>query len=87
LQRFSLLWLIVVAVAGPWIVWDTAKQLFTARRQGYVLTDIPERRVYRESEPKLFRKNIVALVIMFPVLAAGAVLLLIDALRAEHLIR
>jgi len=54
--------------------------------EGYVLTDVPERRVYRKSEPKLFRNNLVALLVMFPVIAAGAVLLLLDALQSEHLI-
>ena len=86
IQQFQLLWLVVVAVAGPWIVWDTAKQIFAAAMEGYVLTDVPERRVYRKSEPKLFRNNLVALLVMFPVIAAGAVLLLLDALQSEHLI-
>ena len=32
LQRFTIVWLVIIAIAGPWIVWDTAKQILTAGR-------------------------------------------------------
>jgi hypothetical protein len=86
LQQNGIIWLIVVAIAGPWIVWDCAKQLYNAAMHGYVITDVPERRVYRDKEPRLFQNNIVAWPALFPIIAAGAAVLLLDALQAEHLI-
>lgn len=86
LQRNGIIWLIVVAVAGPWIVWHCAMQLYNAAMHGYVVTDVPERRVYRDKEPSLFRNNVVAWIVLFPLIASGAVMLLLDALEAEHLI-
>ncbi|MFL6759823.1 hypothetical protein [Sphingomonas sp.] len=86
LQQNGIIWLIVVAVGGPWIVWDCAKQLYNAAMHGYVITGVPERHVYRDKEPSLFRNNVVAWIVMLPIIASGAVVLLLDALEAEHLI-
>ncbi|MBA2466802.1 MAG: hypothetical protein H0V46_04270 [Sphingomonas sp.] len=86
-QRSGLLWLLVVSVLGPWIVWHFAKQLYTAAIHGYVLTGVPEGRVYREDNPSLYRNNVIANIILFPVVAAGVVIMLSDALQGEHFIR
>jgi hypothetical protein len=86
-QGSGLLWLIAIAVLGPWIVWQFAKQLYTAAMHGYVLTGVPEGRVHRDDNPILYRNNVIANIILFPIVAAGAVIMLLDALHAEHLIR
>lgn len=87
IQRSGFLWLAVVAILGPWIVWQFAKQLYTAAMHGYVITGVPEGRVDRDDNPNLFRNNVIANIILFPIVAAGAVIMLFDALQAEHLIR
>ena len=86
-QRSGLLWLIAVAVLGPWIVWQFAKQLYTAAMHGYVLTGVPEGRVHRDDNPSLYRNNVIANIILFPIVAAGAAIMLLDALKAEHFVR
>jgi hypothetical protein len=87
MQRSGLLWLIAVAVLGPWIVWQFARQLYTAAMHGYVMTGIPEGRLHRDDNPNLYRNNVIATIILLPIVAAGAVIMLLDALQAEHLIR
>jgi hypothetical protein len=86
MQGSGILWLVAVCIGGPWIVWYGAKQLYTAAKYGYVLTDIPERRVYRNDEPRLFRNNVIAWVVLFPLITAGAILALLEALKAQHII-
>lgn len=86
-RRSAFLWLLVVAVIGPWAVWGVAKQLYTAAMHGYLLTGIPEARVYRDDDPKLYRNNVVGNLAIFPIVTGGAAIMLLDALRAAHLIR
>ena len=86
-QRSGVLWLLAVSIFGPWIVWHFAKQLYTAAMHDYVLTGVPEARVHRADNPSLYRNNVNGNIICFPVVAAGAVIMLLDALKAEHLIR
>ena len=86
-RRSGLLWLLAVSVLGPWLVWQFAKQLYTAAMHGYVLTGVPEGRVYRDDNPSLYRNNVIANIILFPMAVAGFVVTLLDALQAEHLIR
>lgn len=86
LQSSPLLWLIAVSVAAPWIVWHGAHQLYVAAIHGYVLTGVPERRVYRDENPGLYRNNVIAWIVLFPVLSAGAALILIGALEGQHLL-
>ena len=87
MQRTGVVWLLAVSALAPWVVWHCAKQLYTAAMHGYLLTGAPEDRVYRDENPSLFRNNVVGYIVMFPGIAAGAVVVLMDALRAEQFIR
>ncbi len=82
MQSSNWAWLVAVTVGAPWIVWEGAKNLYTASMHGYVLSGVPERRVYRDKDRRLFRNNVVAWIIVFPVIVAGSVLLWLDALEA-----
>jgi hypothetical protein len=75
-------WLVVVTVGAPWVTWEGAKNLYFAAIHGYVLTWVPERRVYRDEDRRLFRNNVVVRIVLFPFIAAGAILLLADAWEA-----
>ncbi|UIJ45493.1 hypothetical protein LZK98_00575 [Sphingomonas cannabina] len=85
--RSNLLWLLAVFVPGPWAIWHLARQLYTAAMHGYVVTGVPEKRVYRDDAPSLYRNNVIAYIILFPIVAAGVVIMMLNALQAEHLIR
>lgn len=78
-QRWSLIWLVLVSTAGPWIVWDCAKKLYIAAMEGFFVTDLYGK-VYRETEPRLFRNNLIAHIIILPILTGGIVTMLLDAL-------
>lgn len=85
-QRWSLVWLVLVSTAGPWLVWDLAKKLYTAAMEGFFVTDIYGK-VHRETEPRLFRNNVLAHIVLLPIIAGGIVTMLLDALEAMHIIR
>lgn len=79
---------IVVALAACFVTWETAKQLYRAAMDGYILTGRSmSTRVYREKNPTLFRNNVIASIILFPVIAAGAVTVVLDVLHAARVIR
>lgn len=82
LQNSKWAWLVVVTVGAPWIIWEGAKNLYFAAFRGYVLTGVPERPVYRDVDPRLFRNNVVAWIVLFPIITVGAILLLLDAWEA-----
>lgn len=86
MKSSTLLWLALVAFAGTGIVWHGAKQLYTAMH-GYVVTGMPERKVFREENFSLFRNNVIAWIALFPIIASGAVVMLFEALKAQGLIR
>ena len=79
LQNFEWAWLAVVTVGAPWVTWEGAKNLYSAAIHGYVLTGVPERRVYRDEDRRLFRNNVVVWIVLFPIIASGAIVLMIDA--------
>jgi len=85
-QRWSLVWLVLVSTAGPWLVWDVARTLYTAAMEGFFVTDI-YCKVHRETEPRLFRNNVVANIVLLPIIAGGVVTMLLDALEALQVIR
>ncbi len=87
MQHTKLLWLGAISVFGPWIVWHFAKQLYSAAIHGYVLAGIPERRLRREANPNLYRNNVIANIVLFPIVTSGIVIMLLDALQANHLIQ
>jgi len=82
-----LVWLILVALGLGFVAWETAKQLYRAAMDGYLLTGRRmSTRTYRDKNRALFRNNLISNIIMFPVVAAGAAIMLLGALRAAHLI-
>ena len=69
------------ALAGPFLTFGLGKQLYTAAMRGYIVTGRSmNRKVYREQNPTLFRSNVIANLIVFPMVAAGSALYLADAL-------
>ena len=82
LQNSKWAWLVVVTVGAPWVTWEGAKNLYSAAIHGYVLTGVPERRVYRDEDRRLFRNNVVVCIVLFPIIASGAILLVVDAWEA-----
>lgn len=87
IKSSTLLWLLLVVFAGTGVVWHGARQLYTAAIHGYVVTGMPERKVFREENLSLFRNNVIAWIALFPVIASGAVIMLFEALQAQGLIR
>ncbi|HEX6742166.1 MAG TPA: hypothetical protein VF079_10290 [Sphingomicrobium sp.] len=82
-----LFWLIVMALVSPYVAWEMARQLYRAAMDGYILTGRSMRtRVYREKNPALFRNNVVANILLFPVIAGGACLFILEALQSLRLI-
>lgn len=77
------MWTYVFALAGPWLTWEIGRQLYTAAMQGYIVTGRSmSRKVYREQDPQLFRNNVIANLVVFPLVASGSALYLADALDA-----
>ncbi len=63
-------WLVVLA--GPVIIWEEARQLYTAAMQGRLRTGRSMIRIVsRETEPKLFRRNVVAHLFVLPLVTTG----------------
>lgn len=85
-QQWNAIWLVLVATVGPWIVWDTSKALYTAAMEGFFVTELYGK-VNRETESRLFRNNLIAHIVLLPIIAGGAVIMLLDALEAMHIIR
>ena len=84
-QRWSLIWLVLVSTAGPWIVWDCAKKLYIAAMEGFFVTDLYGK-VHRETEPRLFRNNVIIHIIILPIITVGFVTMLLNALSALQVI-
>lgn len=84
-QRWSLVWLVLVSTVGPWLVWDFAKKLCIGAMEGFFETDLYGK-VHRETEPRLFRNNVIAHIVLFPFIAGGVVITLLDALEAMQII-
>ncbi|MFM6829593.1 MAG: hypothetical protein ACKOVA_04555 [Novosphingobium sp.] len=82
LQNAQWAWLVMVTIGAPSITWESAKNLYSAAVHGFVLTGVPERHVYRDEDRRLFRNNVIGWIVTFPIIAAGAVLLLVDAWAA-----
>ena len=80
-------WSIIFALAGPFIVWQMARQLYTAAMEGYVITGRSMNvRVYRDKDRNLFRNNVVAHIGLLPLVASGAVLMALDALQKLEIV-
>lgn len=85
-QRWGAIWLVLVSTIGTWIVWDTAKSLYIAAMEGFFVTDLYGT-VHRETEPRLFRNNLIGNIALLPIITGGVVTMLLDALEAMHIIR
>ena len=59
---------------GVYGTWYMARQLYTAAMYGYVMTGVPERRHYRADALALFRNNVIAAIVLLPILAGGAII-------------
>lgn len=65
-----------------------AWQLYTAGTRGYILTGHSmNRKVYRGENPKLFRNNVIANIVMLPLVAAGSAFFVADAVKAIGFLR
>ena len=77
-----MIWSILLALGVSFVTWEMAKQLYTAAMDGYILTGRSMNvRVYREEDRRLFRNNVVGTIILFPLVAGGALLLVLHALE------
>ena len=82
LQNSRWAWLVVVSVGTPWVTWEGAKNLYSVAIHGYVLTGVPERRVNRDEDRRLFRNDVVVWIVLVPIIASGAIVLSVDAWEA-----
>jgi hypothetical protein len=70
-----LIWSVILALTGAFFAWETGKQLYTAAMKGYILTGRSmNRRVDRKTDGKLFRNNLIANLMLFPLFAGGFVM-------------
>ena len=64
-----MIWSVILALTGAFFAWETGKQLYTAAMKGYILTGRSmNRRVDRKTDGKLFRNNLIANLMLFPLL-------------------
>jgi hypothetical protein len=76
-------WTYILAMAGPAVTLGVGWQLYTAATRGYLMTGHSmNRKVHRDKNPRLFRNNVIANVVVFPILVVGSVLIMADAFRA-----
>lgn len=75
------MWTFVLALGGLWLTAEVGKQLYTAAMHDYIFTGRRlNRKVYRDENPSLFRANVLANIVMFPLMASGSGLFLVESL-------